>query len=152
MAGACHGAKHGYPTVGVKPTINHVSGMVVSAAMKVHSALGPGLLESAYEACLLHELRKQELRVENQGALPVIYDGVTIDLGYRMDLVVEDLVVVELKCVEEFSRVHYAQPLSYLKLSGKNVGLLLNFHVAPLRDGIKRLVNGRNWEQETGMN
>jgi GxxExxY protein len=74
-----------------KPSINHTSGMIISAAMKVHSALGPGLLESAYEACLLHELRKQGLRSENQVVLPVVYDGVTIDLGYRMDLLVEDL-------------------------------------------------------------
>jgi GxxExxY protein len=108
--------------------------MIITAAMKVHSALGPGLLESAYEACLLHELRKQELHVDNQVALPVVYDGVTIDLGYRIDLVVQDLVVVELKCVDEFTRVHYAQLLSYLKLSGKNVGRLINLHVAHLRD------------------
>jgi GxxExxY protein len=130
-----------------KPSINHTSGMIISAAIKVHSALGPGLLESAYEACLLHELRKQGLRAENQVVRPVVYDGVTIDLGYRMDLLVEDLVVVELKCVEQFSRIHLAQLLSYLKLSGKNVGLLINFHVEHLREGIKRLVNGRNWEQ-----
>ena len=114
--------------------------------MKVHSALGPGLLESTYEACLLHELRKQGLRVDRQVALPVVYDGVTIDLGYRMDLLVEDLIVVELKCVEEFTRIHLAQLLSYLRLSGKGVGLMINFHVEHLRDGIKRLVNGRNWE------
>jgi GxxExxY protein len=129
-----------------KPSINHTSGMIISAAMKVHSALGPGLLESAYEACLLHELRKQGLRSENQVVLPVVYDGVTIDLGYRMDLLVEDLVVVELKCVEAFNRIHFAQLLSYLKLSGKSIGLLINFHVEHLRDGIKRLASGRNWE------
>jgi GxxExxY protein len=114
--------------------------------MKIHSSLGPGLLESAYEACLLHELRKQSLKVESQVLLPVIYDGVTLDLGYRMDLVVEDLVVVELKCVQALDRVHEAQILSYLKLSGKPLGLLINFHVAHLRDGIKRFVNGRNWQ------
>ena len=128
-------------------TINHISGMVVSGAMRVHTALGPGLLESAYEACLLHELRKQGLKVENQIQLPVIYDGVTIDLGYRMDLVVEDRVVVELKCVEAISDLHRAQLLSYMKLSGKPVGLLINFHVAHLREGIQRLVNGRNWQK-----
>ncbi len=122
------------PMVANKPSINHTSGMIITAAMKVHSALGPGLLESAYEACLLHELRKQELHVDNQVALPVVYDGVTIDLGYRIDLVVQDLVVVALKCVDEFTRVHYAQLLSYLKLSGKNVGRLINLHVAHLRD------------------
>jgi len=127
--------------------INHISGMVIAGAMRVHTALGPGLLESAYEACLLHELRKQGLKVENQVQLPVIYDGVTIDLGYRMDLVVEDWVVVELKCVEAISDVHRAQLLSYMKLSGKPVGLLINFHVAHLRDGIERLVNGRDWRR-----
>ena len=113
--------------------------------MKVHSALGPGLLESAYEACLMHELRKEGMHVESQVALPVSYDGVTIDLGYRIDLVVENSVVVELKCVEVFNPVHEAQLLSYLKLSGIHIGLLINFHVTHLRDGIKRLVNGRNW-------
>jgi GxxExxY protein len=133
--------------VASKPSVNRISGLIVSAAMKVHSTLGPGLLGSAYAACLLHELRKQGLRVENQVQLPVVYDGVTIDLGYRMDLVVEGLVVVELKCVEELSRVHQAQLLSYLKLSGISVGLLINFHVAHLRDGIRRFVNGRNWER-----
>jgi GxxExxY protein len=136
----------GSPSLIPAPRINHISGMIVTAAMRVHSLLGPGLLENAYEACLLHELRKQGLRAENQVFLPVVYDGVTIDLGYRMDLLVEDSVVVELKCVEEFAPVHEAQLLSYLKLSGKHVGLLINFHVAHLRDGIKRLVNGRNWE------
>ena len=115
--------------------------------MKVHSALGPGLLENAYQACLCHALRKEELRVESQVLLPVVYDGVTLDLGYRKDLVIQDPVVVELGCVEEFTKVDYAQLLAYLKLSGKNVGLLMNFHVAHLGDGIKRLVSGRNWRE-----
>ena len=126
---------------------NEITGRVIGAAMKVHSALGPGLLESAYEACLVHELRKQGLRVESQVELPVVYEGVEIDVGYRLDLLVEDLVIVELKCVEAFTRIHEAQLLSYLKLSGKNVGLLINFHVAHLRDGVKRLVNGRGWDR-----
>ena len=129
-----------------RPRVNQVSGLIVTAAMRVHSALGPGLLESAYEARLVHELRKQGLKVQQEVLLPVVYDGVTIDLGYRMDLLVEDSVVVELKCVEVINPIHQAQLLSYLKLSGKHVGLLINFHVAHLRDGIKRLVNGRNWE------
>ena len=129
-----------------RPRVNQVSGLVVTAAMRVHSALGPGLLESAYPACLVQELRKQSLKVQQEVLLPVVYDGVTIDLGYRMDLPVEDSVVVELKCVEVINPIHEAQLLSYLKLSGKHVGLLINFHVAHLRDGIKRLVNGRNWE------
>ncbi len=93
----------------------------------------------------MHELRKQGIKVESQVALPVIYDGVTIELGYGMDLVVENLVVVELKCVEAFSPVHEAQLLSYLKLSGIHVGLLITFHVAHLRDGIKRFVSGKDW-------
>ena len=93
----------------------------------------------------MHELRKQGPRAATQVILPVVFDGVTIDLGYRIDLLVEDLVVVELKCVQEFTPVHYARLLSDLKLSGKNVGLLINSHVLHLRHGIKRLVNGRNW-------
>ncbi len=114
--------------------------------MKVHSALGPGLLESAYEACLMHELRKAGLRAESQVALPVVYDGVRIDLGYRLDLLVDDLVIVELKAVDAITDVHKAQLISYLKLSGKNVGLLMNFNVAHLRDGIRRFVNGTGWQ------
>jgi len=129
------------------PRVNHITGTVVTAAMKVHSMLGPGLLESAYEACLCHELRKQGLAVSNQVVLPVVYDGEKIDLGYRIDLLVQDLVIVEIKCVQALNPVHEAQLLSYLRLSGKNVGLLLNFHVANLRDGIKRMVDGKKWER-----
>jgi len=113
--------------------------------MKVHSELGPGLLESAYHACLLHELRKQGLRVASQVGLPVIYDGQRIDLGYRIDMLVENAVIVEVKSVEAINPVHQAQLLSYLRLSGKAVGLLINFHVVHLRDGIKRMVDGENW-------
>ncbi|HEX4605773.1 MAG TPA: GxxExxY protein [Candidatus Angelobacter sp.] len=125
--------------------INQVTHAVIGAAMKVHSALGPGLLESAYEACLVHELRKAGLKVEQQVELPVIYDGVRIDLGYRIDLVVNDLVIVELKCVEKIAAVHEAQLISYMRLSKKNVGLLINFHVRHLKDGIKRFVEGTDW-------
>lgn len=121
--------------------INEISGAVVNAAMKVHSTVGPGLLESAYEACLLHELRKLRLKVNTQVALPVAYDGVKIDAGYRLDLLVEDTVIVELKAVEAILPIHQAQLLSYLKLSGKQVGLLINFNVLHLKDGIKRIVN-----------
>lgn len=99
-----------------QPSVNHVSGLIVTAAMKVHSALGPGLLESAYHACLAHELRKQGLRVASEVPLPVTYDAVTLDVGYRMDLVVENLVVVELKCVESFSPIHEAQLLVIPKI------------------------------------
>ena len=127
------------------PRVNEITRQVVTAAMKVHSVLGPGLLESAYQACLLHELRKQGFSVASQVGLPVVYDGEKIDLGYRIDLVVENLVIVEIKCVEAINPVHQAQLLSYMRLSGRSVGLLINFHVAHLRDGIKRMVDGRDW-------
>ena len=129
------------------PRVNRITGAVISAAMKVHSHLGPGLLESAYEACLAHELRKQNLRVAQQVGLPVIYDGQRIDLGYRIDLIIEDLVIVEIKCVEAINPVHQAQLLSYIRLSGRHIGLLINFDVAHLRDGIKRMVEGNDWEK-----
>jgi GxxExxY protein len=129
------------------PRVNHITGLIITAAMKVHSLLGPGLLESAYQACLAHELRKQGLRVLTEVVLPVFYDGEEIELGFRMDMVVEGLVVVEVKCVEALHRVHQAQLLSYMRLSGKQVGLLINFHVAHLRDGIKRMVDGKDWER-----
>lgn len=129
------------------PRVNQVTGRIITGAMKVHSQLGPGLLESAYEACLPHELRKEGLQVNQQAELPVVYDGETMELGYRIDLLVEDLVVVELKCVECILPVHQAQLLSYIRLSKKNVGLLINFHVAHLRNGIKRMVDGNNWEK-----
>jgi len=129
------------------PRINRLTGAVITTAMKVHSQLGPGLLESAYEACLTHELRKQGLSVARQVGLPVIYDGECIDLGYRIDLIVEDLVIIEIKSVEAINPVHQAQLLSYIRLSGRNVGLLINFHVAHLRDGIKRMVDGKDWER-----
>jgi len=121
--------------------VNEVSGQIVDAAMCVHSALGPGLLESAYQGCLVHELRKRGLEVRSQVILPVVYDGVTIDVGYRIDLEVAGSVIVELKAVEKLLPLHQAQLLSYLKLSGMRVGLLINFNVLHLRDGIRRLVN-----------
>jgi GxxExxY protein len=119
---------------------NQISGMIIDAAMKVHSALGPGLLESAYAACLSHELIKRGLKVAREVPLPVVYDCVKLDAGYRLDLVVEDTVIVELKAVDALAPIHQAQILSYLKLSGKPIGLLINFHVLHLRDGIKRFV------------
>ena len=122
--------------------INHRSGQVVDAAMRVHSALGPGLLEGAYEACLAHELRKRGFRVLTQLPLPVDYGGMRIELGYRVDLLVDDAVVVELKAVAKLLPIHEAQLLSYLRLSGHRVGLLINFHVTHLQDGLKRMVNG----------
>ena len=119
---------------------NQISGAVVDAAMKVHSALGPGLLESAYAVCLAHELVKRGLRVNCEVPLPVVYDGVRLEAGYRLDMLVEDTVIVELKAVEALAPIHQAQLLSYLKLSGKPIGLLINFHVLHLKDGIKRFV------------
>jgi len=123
-----------------------VSHTVIKAALKVHSALGPGLLESAYEACLVHELRKSGLQVQAQVALPITYDEVVLDVGYRLDLIVEDLVLVEIKAVDAIAPIHEAQLLSYLKLSGKSLGLIINFHVLHLKEGIKRLVNGTGWK------
>ena len=121
--------------------LNQISGQIVDAAMKVHSAIGPGLLESAYEACLLFELHRRGLKAARQVELPVVYDGVRIDVGYRLDLLVEDSVVVELKAVEEISPVHKAQIISYLKLGGYKLGLLINFNVLHLKDGITRFAN-----------
>ena len=123
--------------------VNQVSGIVVDSAMKVHSALGLGLLESAYEACLTRELRKRGLRVESQVPIMVFYDGEILDVGYRADLLVEGLVLTELKSIETVLPIHKAQLLSYLRLSGKQVGLLINFNVEHLRNGIKRVINSR---------
>jgi GxxExxY protein len=113
---------------------------VIGAAIEVHKVLGPGLLESAYEECLCHELRIQGLTLKRQVALPVVYKGVTLDCGYRMDVVVENAVVLELKCVEHVLPIHEAQLLTYLRLSGYRVGLILNFSGPVMRDGIIRKV------------
>jgi len=121
--------------------INSITGSIVDAALKVHTALGPGLLESVYEKCLKHELGKRGLRVETQVWVPVVYDGLEIEGGYKIDRLVEDSVIVELKVVEQILPIHRAQLLSYLKLTHKEVGLLINFNVVHLRDGIRRLVN-----------
>lgn len=129
--------------------INHITGQIIGAAMKVHTALGPGLLESAYRACLIHELRNQGFKVASEVGLPVIYQGEKIDLGYRIDLIVEGSVIVEIKCVETINPVHKAQLLSYMRLSGRQVGLLINFHVEHLRDGIRRMVDGYDWQKSS---
>ena len=113
---------------------------VVDAAYAVHRALGPGLFESGYEVCLIHELNKRGLKVDRQVAVPVVYDDVRLDAGLRLDLVVENGVLVELKSVETILPVHHAQVLTYLKLSGLRLGLLINFNVPVIRDGIKRIV------------
>ena len=129
-------------------TAQAVGHAVITAAMKVHSELGPGLLESTYQACLQYELREAGFRSEAQVGLPVVYRGARLDLGYRMDLVVENLVIVEIKSVEGISPVHQAQVISYLKLSGKSIGLLINFNVVHLKDGIKRFVSGTSWRED----
>jgi GxxExxY protein len=126
--------------------IQEISHSVITAAMRVYSQLGPGLLESAYTACLQHELKKAGLKADAQVGLPVVYDGVKLDLGYRIDLLVEDLVIIELKSVDAIAPVHQAQIISYLKLSGRSLGLLINFNVAHLKDGIERFVNGTGWK------
>ena len=120
---------------------NDVGETILGCAIKVHTALGPGLLESTYEVCLAYELQKAGLKLERQVPLPVIYDEVELDAGYRMDLLVADIVVVELKVVEKLLPLHTAQLLSYLKLSKRKLGYLLNFNVVHMRDGIKRVVN-----------
>ena len=121
--------------------INDISGQIISAAMAVHSALGPGLMESAYEGCLVHELKKRDVPVKSQVILPVIYDAIKIDVGYRIDLKVADAVIVEVKAIDKLAPIHEAQLLTYLKLSGAKLGLLLNFNVVHMKDGIKRMVN-----------
>ncbi len=121
--------------------LNDITGQVVDGAIKIHSALGPGLLESAYEACLAYELRKRGLIVRSQVPLPVRYEEVLVEVGYRIDLLVAESVIVELKSVDQIAAIHKAQLLSYLKLSGKKVGLLINFNVELLKNGITRLVN-----------
>jgi GxxExxY protein len=115
---------------------------IIGAALKVHSAVGPGLLESAYETCLLYELEKQGLSAQRQVLIPIRYEELTIDNGYRTDLLVGGRVVVELKAAETILPVHRAQLLSYLRLGGFKLGYLLNFNVAHMRDGIVRIVNG----------
>jgi GxxExxY protein len=112
---------------------------IIDSAYKVHSALGPGLLESAYRSCLAYELRKKGLKVEEEKSLPLIYEEIKLDCGYRIDMLVENEVIVELKTVNELNNIHLAQVLTYLRFSKKHVGLLLNFYVKSLKDGIKRV-------------
>jgi len=127
----------------MKEHLNSLTQAIISASIAVHRELGPGMLESAYEACLAFALLDRGLFVERQKALPLTYRGQILDCGYRIDLMVERLVIVEVKAVERFERVHSAQLLSYLRLSGCRVGLLLNFNVKWLMDdGIKRVVHG----------
>ena len=120
--------------------LEHITSRIIRCAMNVHSALGPGLLESAYRACLRQELISQGTNVQYEWPLPVLYNGIQVNVGYRLDMLVEDLVIVEVKSVEKLLRVHEAQLLSYLKLSQRSVGLLINFNVVHLRHGIRRKV------------
>ncbi|HEY2856366.1 MAG TPA: GxxExxY protein [Gemmatimonadaceae bacterium] len=121
--------------------LNSISGTVIDSSIEVHSALGPGLLEGPYEKCLAHELRSRGLRVEQQVPIPILYKGLRLTNTYRIDLLVEEEIVVELKIVKKLHELHQAQLLSYLKLMKKRVGLLINFHSLHLREGIKRMVN-----------
>jgi len=121
--------------------INEITGIIVDAAMTVHSELGPGLLESTYEACLMHELKLRNIHVQNQLTLPVVYKQTQINTGYRIDILVETKVIVELKVAEKLLPIHEAQLLTYLKLSNKKVGLLINFNTLRLKHGIKRIAN-----------
>ena len=128
--------------MGGREELNSITRDVIGAAIDVHRALGPGLLESAYQVCLVHELRERGLRAAEQVPLPVRYKEVQLECGYRLDLVINDCVVVEVKSVETVLPVHRAQLLSYPKLSGHKIGLLINFNVRVLKEGVVRLVNG----------
>jgi len=121
--------------------LDQISHGIIGAAIEVHRHLGPGMLESAYEACLVFEIKKLGMKVEEQKPTPVVYKEVKLDCGYRLDLVVEDEIIVEIKAIEKLLPIHDAQLLSYLRLTRKKVGLLMNFHVPVLKDGLKRIVN-----------
>ena len=122
-------------------TENELSKIVVNCAYKVHKSLGPGLLESAYEECLFYELNKTDLKIEKQKALPLIYEEVRLEIGYRIDLIIENKLIVEIKSVESLNDVHFAQLLTYLKLTNSKLGLLINFNVVLIKNGIKRIAN-----------
>ncbi|MBB3187212.1 GxxExxY protein [Microbacter margulisiae] len=120
--------------------INEITRLILEAAYKVHSELGPGLLESSYQACLAYEIRKRGLHVETEVALPLVYEEIKLECGYRIDMLVENKVIIELKVVEALNDVHLAQILTYLKFSHINTGLLINFNVKSLKAGIRRVV------------
>jgi len=122
-------------------TENEIAKVIVNCAYRVHTALGPGLLESSYEECLFYELQKVGLNVEKQKPLPLIYGEVKLEIGYRIDLMVNNKVIVEIKSVDALNEIHMAQTLTYLKLSGCKLGLLINFNVALIKNGIRRVVN-----------
>jgi GxxExxY protein len=133
-----HEGHQGHEAIPVE--IEQVAQVVVDAALKVHKALGPGLLESAYEHCLAHELSVRGLSLRRQAALPIRYDGVTLDAGYRLDLVVHNAIILEVKSVDALTPLHHAQLLTYLKLSGCRLGFLMNFNVPLFKQGLKRVV------------
>lgn len=123
-------------------TENEITNKIIGAAIEVHKQLGPGLLESTYEICLIHELEELGLRINQQVPLPVVYKDVRLDAGYRIDLIVENRVIVELKSVDALADIHVAQVLTYLKLKDLKLGLLINFNSVRLVDGVKRIING----------
>ncbi|MEO8575033.1 MAG: GxxExxY protein [Pyrinomonadaceae bacterium] len=121
--------------------LNEITGKIIEFSIKVHKTLGPGMLEGAYEICVMHELVQHGFNVERQKKLPIVYDGVRLDAGYRIDLLVNNSVIVEVKAVERLHPVHEAQLLSYLRMTNVRLGLLINFNMKMLRDGVKRVVN-----------
>ncbi len=123
-------------------TENQIAKAVFEAALKVHKALGPGLLESAYEECLYFELQKQGILVEKQKPLPLVYEDVKMEIGYRVDLLIENKFIVEIKSIDTLNDVHMAQIITYLKLSDCKLGMLINFNVSLLKNGVKRVING----------
>ena len=125
---------------GLSTDVESLGSMIVDAGLKVHKALGPGLLESAYEHCLAHELTKRGLALRRQAALPITYDGLTLDAGYRLDLVVNDAIIIEVKAVDQLTRLHEAQLLTYLKLAEIRLGFLMNFNVELFKHGLRRVV------------
>ena len=122
-------------------TENEISKLLVNAAFKIHQNLGPGLLESAYEECLFYELNKTGLFIQKQKPLPLIYEGNKLEIGYRVDILIENKVIAEVKVVEALNDIHFAQVLTYLKLSNCKLGMLINFNVSLIKNGIKRIVN-----------
>jgi GxxExxY protein len=121
--------------------INEITSIIIEKAIKVHKELGPGLLESAYKECLFYELLQSGLKIEKENPLPLVYHDVKLECGYRVDIVVEDKVIVEIKSIEALADIHTAQVLTYLKLANCKIGLLMNFNVALLKNGIKRCIN-----------
>ena len=125
------------------PQGNELTGQIINAAFKVHTKLGPGLLESSYEHCLAYEIQKAGLHVEAQKPLPLVYEEIKLDCGYRVDLLVENQIVVEVKSTDGLHDIHIAQVLTYLRLMNRGLGLLLNFNVLSMKDGIKRVINSK---------